>query len=341
MKRILLGILICAICVLSVQAEPWAELEESVAAREGRILQRRSVNNDGDAEEAVTPSKQAKEPNKPGKVTILPLILQGKPVKISIYPPSSLDTEPYQAAKEVVLEAYNDWFKNAVNVIKSEHREREFADVLPILKRGVKIMFVDFADSKNEDVWIDFEPTLEKLQKSCQCSSCLGCESSGRNDFSISVTVSADGDYSTLVHELGHTLGFADAYEAGYQKNASKTHRSEQLISFSVMSTENNELTPDDADGLINMIDSRTIYAKKKQYPKDWKKHLSPRILKGWNSLLRYASGSSVDHYRMGTSAKVLQQMQQERNLKTPVRNNPQPTIKRNANTGVKTSFKK
>ena len=293
--------------------DPWAELEEAVAAREGRPMQQGLINNGGSTHDASDSSEKANKPNQPGKVTVLPAIIAGRPLTVSIYPPSSFsDEERYEIAEKLVQVAYNDWFSNAVDWIEYEHREKEFADVLPLLRQGVKIEFVDFLDAKDNDIWISFDDTLERMREACQCDSCLGCEASGAEGFSMVVHLFAGGAYSTVVHELGHTLGLADAYEGGYEQNASKTHRSEQRIFVSVMDAGDNELSGDDADGLINMIDSWKIYAMKKQHPIDWQKYISPRILKGWDSLLRYKNGTSLDRYRMGTSEKVLQQTQQK-----------------------------
>ena len=281
--------------VLSVHASQWAESEGSVTAREGQPSESDQSHN---GRKKNADNSQGKEQIPVDKMTVLPRILQGKPIRVAIYPPSPKDTEKYQQAQEKVRQAYNAWFQNAVNIIESpsQHREQEFADVLPTLKQGVTIEFVDFL-SGTQDVWVALDDTVERTQQSCKCSQCLGCESPGEGGKSIRITV-PNGYDNVLLHEIGHTLGLADAYKNGYKKNASKTHRSKKRTEDTTMSAGGlRDLRADDADGLINIIDSWNIHDSKK---------LSDRVTKGWDSLDRNEkTGSSVDRYIMGTSETI------------------------------------
>ena len=108
-----------------------------------------------------------------------------------------------------------------------------------------------------------------------------------------------------LAHEIGHTLGLADEGAKGkYGEGASTTHRSAKGAGFSIMDSIHG-LTDDDADGLINMIDSWRIFDAQKKHPKDWQKRISARVLNGWDSLLQ-VNGKHFDRYKMGTSETLL-----------------------------------
>jgi len=312
MKRMLLLGLLFVFGALAVQAvpAPWAEGEEATAAREGRRPQHYRVSN---REEAWADKirREARENfriRNPEKVSVLPLLLAGKTLKVSVYPPSSTNTEKHRWAQNLVRNAYNDWFKNAADTIKNRARSKEFADVLPVLKRGVAIAFVDFVSTPG-DVWVAVEETLEDVREECECDTCVGCESPGSEKYPMNIVVAEKGKYSDLLHEIGHTFGFEEAYdltEEDFQKN---TYRSAQLVTDTVMHTKDTSLTPDDADGLINMIDSWTIKAMKDKYPQDWCEHISSRVRNGWDSLHRGKNGKSTDRYAMGTTVKNLSKL--------------------------------
>ena len=298
MKRMLAGVLWCVLSVPCVHAmDPWAELKGSVAVREneGKLFSQ-----------------------KPETQTLIPKILRGEPVRVNIEVSWQMNELACERTKEMVHEAYNAWFQNAANTIKAQHREQEFQDVLPTLQKGVPLKFNCVAAGSKPapaDVTVSFKEYLEDVQKEYGDASVLGFRTKGKNGEPMKVVVPmrpsknqnlAQRD-NILVHELGHTLGIADAYEEGYQKNASNTHRSQHREKQSVMnSSAYYGLKPDDADGLINVIDAWTVHHKKQQYGSAWKKHISQRVLKGWDGLDRNEkTGTSKDHYQMGTSEQV------------------------------------
>ena len=309
MKRILCVSFLLLCGTLGVRAVPWAEMENSVAVREERRPEARTtMHREEQKADAIRRENREKfRIAHPEKVTILPLILSGQRIKVSVYPPSSTEEEKHSAAEELVRKAYNAWFQNAVEKIQEADRSKEFADILPILSRGVPIQFVDFVDNQ-EDVWVAIEDTLEKVEKACGEDS-VGCEAPGTEESSISVTVFEYGRYSDLLHELGHTLGLDEAY-VSKKEFMSHTNRSDKLINDTVMNTHDTPLTADDADGLINIIDAWRIKKTQTQYPADWCKHIPSRVKNGWDSLHKEKNSRSVQRYAMGNSASLLPDVQ-------------------------------
>lgn len=277
-------------------ADPWAERAVVVAARENQ-----------------TRSDQTAK--KPEEVTVLPRILEGQPVRVNIEGTWVMSAQTCDKLKDRVRVSYNSWFQNASNLIRAQRREQEFGDVLPTLRRGVPLdLHCGQAGSSNTpaDVTVHYKPTVEEVRKVCG-ENAVGCQAMGGKGEPMRIVVPLVGSKEVpiemvdraLVHELGHTLGMADTYPGAYQKDASAKYRSKQQTSRTVMSGTVG-LSPDDADGLINMIDAWNIHRMKQEYRLNWEKHASPRVLKGWGGLNRDArTGSSMERFRRGTSEKI------------------------------------
>ena len=293
----------------SLSATQWAEHINSVRAREEDNTQRTQTRQPLPEPEELTPEIQKTQQENPSKFTVLPLILEGDVLKVSIY---VLDEELENWAENLVWNAYNDWFDNAVKWIDIWKQRSEFGDIMPILERGVEIDFIPFGSGEKgdpwpEDVWMFFPEDAQDAQNYCHCSNCAGCIRFGGGLTSLTVVMPRRGSYGTLLHEIGHTLGLADIYKEGFEKNASQIYCSKDPIKWTIMNAVEEELTCDDADGLINIIDAWTVYNLKQKYPQSWSKYVSPRVLNGWNSLCRKKKdGRPVDRYVMGTSATVL-----------------------------------
>lgn len=312
MKRILLFSLLTVFGVLALQAaapDPWAEDDMSVAAREGRRpMARAELKQKETREEAI--KRKARDEFRvahPEKVTLIPMILRGEIVKIGVYPPSLADADKYRWATDLVYHAYRDWFKNAVDTITKSNRRKEFADVLPILKKGVSMQFVDFV-GKQYDVWVSLEEDLKIIEKECGEGS-VACEFPGTEEIPISVEVYEKGNYSDLLHEIGHTLGLGEAYDPE-EEFMLHTHRSKQQITETVMHVHDTPLTADDADGLINIIDSWRIKQMQQRYPSNWCQYVPARVKNGWDSLHKGQDGQSTDRFAMGTSESLLSEAQ-------------------------------
>ena len=130
---------------LALQAEsPWAEERDSVSVRNGEM----PLNHRIDKEKELEPREKVKgmyRLSHPEKINLLPLILKGQTLKISVYPPDDVEEEKLWAAQKKVRRAYNDWFTNAAEIIKRQNRTAEFEDILPTLEWGIPIQFVAFA----------------------------------------------------------------------------------------------------------------------------------------------------------------------------------------------------
>ena len=305
MKRILMSVLVCMLSVLSVHAmDPWAEEKQSVEQREDESSWFPLVRD--------------------GEASILPKILRGEPLKVYIeFSSWPMGERGCATATQMVQDAYNAWFQNAANLIKAQHREKEFQDVLsmPMFQKGVSIEFncvPTGTKARLGDVTVFLTKSLKEVKeqriKDGGKGDALGYQQDGFFGKGKKVVAPAVAHQElnqeqverVLIHELGHTLGIADAYDRGYKKFASNTHRSQHREYRTIMySGVYYGLQPDDADGLINIIDSWKIHYAKQKYGSDWKKHVSARVIKGWDGLDRWQRGTSKDRYREGTSTTV------------------------------------
>lgn len=234
------------------------------------------------------------------KLTLLPIILRGEPINVGI---SYLGSDPSDYSDYIlnqfneVNKAFNAWFSNAAEKIKEQKREEEFQDMLEILEKGVSLERDKPTGAGNrvffvEHLRIYFVQRRDLLKKNCP-EDAIGCLVPGDEQHPMMIFVLED-DYSTLLHEVGHALGVADASKRGYKENASDEVASAKRTEETVMSDkEDAQLTADDADAIINIIDLMR------------KDDVEPRVQKGWKSLNRI-NGKPVDCYAWGSSVKFL-----------------------------------
>lgn len=275
MKRILLLGVLVIFGALALQAEsPWATHVDV-----GVKLQDVPGEDSEDEDEKLE------------DMTLLPVILEKGSLKVAVAFDGLLDLEDVQ-------KAYNQWFANAAAAIRRQKREEEFEDVLETLDKGVTIEPVKYLSDDPRDLQVSFEPDEETIAKVCEENQLVACRQYGPG-IPQKVFVIRD-HYSDLLHELGHTLGIADAYKEGYEANASDGFRSRKWEKNSVMSDgEDAQLTDDDADALINVIDQMRYYIAKLD------ERMSSRVRYGWKSL-HQKNGKPVDCYAWGTSVKFL-----------------------------------
>lgn len=305
MKRIVIGTLMCVLALGAQAKEPWAELERVVQARE------KEASSMG-LGALLFLDENSSSRLRVEDLTVLPKILDRIPLQINVAVSWGMSAQACEYAKGKVQAAYNAWFEHAANEIQAQHREQEFQDILPILQRSVPIMFncVEDPDSPAPaDVTVDFRIGLHQILLECGKRR-MACVKHKHGKPMRAVVPAMAQELSkdlieiALLHEIGHTLGLADAYEEGYKKNASEEYRSQQRETYSVMN--NFYLKQDDADGLINIIDAWTIHMLKQRHPLMWRKYASARILQGWDSLHRdEKTAKPVDRYREGTSKTV------------------------------------
>lgn len=285
----LLGVLLLA-GALGAWAAPWAETRGSEFARQF-------------PQEVTAHNLQRKN------FTLLPQILAGEPVRVRIQVPGATQEDDYKQAQQDIQYAYNDWFANAASWIREQKRTQEFADVLPLLKQPVRLEFVSSDTRVPEgiapvDVELLLFDTVGEVRVACACTQCNGCRCPGQGDEATRI-ITQRYDYQGLLHEVGHTLGLADAYPEGYDRNASPNYRSQERRDLSVMGIELTLLTEDDADGLINLVDAWTVSQAQQTYPQDWRAHLSERVLNGWDSFVLDVNQIPQDRYQLGTSQTV------------------------------------
>lgn len=194
----------------------------------------------------------------PGERYLLKPVLEGKSIKIFL--DSGEESEETLAQyREKIKEAYNNWFLNAAKEIRKSGRTQEFADILPVLDKGIPLEFVP----SGEDIIVEFVDRRE-VARLCgaQAAACYIFEGpkiyvpknprgtrSFLNPFGIS---SGKNLFRSLLHEIGHSLGFSDQY-AQARLNTHPIYHGDKTNSTIMNKAVG--LTCDDADGMINLID--------------------------------------------------------------------------------------
>jgi hypothetical protein len=185
---------------------------------------------------------------------LLPLVL-GEPVKVYLWIEEEEPRE-FEDYANVIKQAYQQWFDNAANRVIRSGRKEEFQDVLPYLQRPVS---VEVVRSEEADLKILVYQRFKNFklienQEKKRRDFYLGIYSHSKKTIEISKKISLQRNKYVLMHELGHSLGFADQYYA-------ERWRADEVYSSSsvntIMNDDINKLTCDDADGLINLIDQK------------------------------------------------------------------------------------
>ncbi len=163
--------------------------------------------------------------------------------------------------RQLVAQSYNTWFTHTAQTIRKSGRENEFADILPLLDRGIQVEFVN--DLAQADIRVIITKNLKILRENCGPNN-LGCYVYSP-DFSEQpiLFLSAHTPFyfrrdstSFALHEIGHSLGLSDQYISflsGGRNNSDAVHSTPNTPA-SIMKRAR-RLTCDDADGIINLID--------------------------------------------------------------------------------------
>lgn len=190
-----------------------------------------------------------------GEGHLLRSFLQGKTVRITLW----IENERYgefERFSHFIIQSYQSWFDNAAKRIIKKRREQEFADVLPYLQRPLSIEVVRGEDA---DMKVKVYATRKNMRKDVykedwkERIDCLGVYSQIEKFIAISKQHSIRQPKEVLLHEIGHSLGFADQYYRARWR-ADEVYSSNSLDSI-MNGEETSRLTCDDADGLINLID--------------------------------------------------------------------------------------
>lgn len=201
----------------------------------------------------------ADAPKTMGERYLLPQILAGKPVRIFVDAPGASDKD-YAKYQEILAKSYNKWFTGTADVIRSAKREQEFADIMPLLQKGVNVEFVDHASAA--DIWAHILPWSEVRWK---CGpSAGGCYQRREGEtpdlflpkdhFVLKVLSSGQLGLSRVgLHEVGHSLGLSDQYDKA--KDSTSHHRYSSAQSGKGVMSSLKKFSCDDADGIVNLID--------------------------------------------------------------------------------------
>ncbi len=204
-------------------------------------------------------------------------LLKGEPLTVLIWKSARNKRRDYDTS---VMAAFDAWFSSAKKLIEKRRRSAEFADVMPLLNR--KILFnVNYTVGEakvlppGDSLSINIFDTLERVQEECEDRNAVGCMAPWDNDRLIIMYKDDPEFQTTLEHELGHVFGLEDEYISPKKMDVT-THRSqrrarEKTRGGSIM-LRSKQVTCDDVDGLINIIDK-------------WYECSSARAQNGWDSL--------------------------------------------------------
>jgi len=176
-----------------------------------------------------------------------------------------------------VSRAFTDWTQGSVSLINESGRGVEFKDISEILSKPVKLQEVpcgkikgddnDFSDAflavnrkrkqrDTADVHFVFSDTKAQTLNdgSVEYGWYAAAQKDSRGQYSAQVIfiTSHKDRYVTLLHEIGHAIGLSDQYLDGRYNSNPRYGTSQERAS--VMNDEN-QITCDDADGIINLLD--------------------------------------------------------------------------------------
>ncbi|MBP5403641.1 MAG: hypothetical protein J6Y17_00945 [Elusimicrobiaceae bacterium] len=195
-------------------------------------------------------------PSKTGEKYLLRKILNGQTLSIGLQRDAYTDKH-YDKLSRLIVDSYNDWFFNAARHIEQSGREAEFADILPILRQGVRVQMSE----QGSDVNFVFMP-FKEVQWQCGRGA-GGCYT--LNEPIPHIYLPADTGLLKVLslgreskkrlgtHEIGHSLGFSDQYFQARSINSDVIYGSTE--ERDTIMQHAGHLTCDDADGMINLID--------------------------------------------------------------------------------------
>ena len=187
--------------------------------------------------------------------------IKGEPIRYFV----SEDISPEEEA--IIIKNFQKWPQKILQRIAKAGREEEFKDIIPLLRRPV---------------------ILEKAGKENDIGFVITQEDSGEESDSgwffpnprLIAVAKQYREYFEIItlHEIGHFFGLADQYEnargnshAEYSSDISKEYGS--VMQGGMRS----QITCDDADGFINVLDLRLAQYNEGKF--------SERASKGWGSL--------------------------------------------------------
>jgi len=204
--------------------------------------------------------------------------------------------------EKIFVENIKKWPREVARIITEESNDRtnEFQDVLPILQRDVSVQKVK-PTSMPRNIFLDFFPP-EKAKKICKDEDATGCVKndlpcpSGASKHCPGIFISEKTrqhrkDFTnTLLHEVGHFYGLGDQYDpnrANSHPEYSSNVNEEEGALMQGSDVTDGQITCDDADGLINLLD--VLLAKRNNG------QFSKRARDGWKSLCKSSKNIYVE----------------------------------------------
>ncbi len=200
--------------------------------------------------------------------------------------------------RKAASQAYNAWFKESANTIAQQGRQQEFGTLYNRLVQGVNTNRL----GANPDVKVAIV-SPEQLKKTCghEAQGCAVIGDTVPTIYMLPRTPQNEQAWqSTLLHEVGHTLGLDEQYDRdnSHNQDVSRIRSSSERYPGSIMNnTDNRSITCDDATGLINIIDHHASGTYNRQN-------------KEWSSLCQ----NSKDKYKNGKRVGAEQQTHITRN---------------------------
>ena len=166
---------------------------------------------------------------------------------------------------KLIENAFNIWFEDTKNMIVKDGREKEFNDIINILKEKVSLKRVrKFADA---DIVFTFVNDVDK-HCSRKAGGCISWKKFTDNNKIFAYVIipnplkntknySEDKVFHVLTHEIGHYFGLTDQfYLENYKKNYTIYNNPRIGYKKSIMGASYIiGLDCDDVDGFINLID--------------------------------------------------------------------------------------
>jgi hypothetical protein len=205
--------------------------------------------------------------------------LTGKPISFALTFQPAVSPEEEQVLRAQLIPqiqaAFSAWpAQTRARILQEASRKKEFKDILELLGRPVRFQLLqepetaeitfDFDDEK----WAAFTFDKEDLSKQKHIRA-------GNPTF-FKGTEEADKLPFYLLHEIGHYYGLGDRYQEGIWGNSPTYSTTGDTDGGAIMaSSRGTELTCDDVDGFINLLDLTQFLMKGK-----WSK----RATNGWQS---------------------------------------------------------
>ena len=192
---------------------------------------------------------------------LMPQLISGAPVRVLLeLLPTDEDKRPQY--EELIAQIYDRWFSETAQIIRSEGREQEFADVLEILDRGISVVFPKQGQAVDIRIYIlpfkEVQSACGYLASGCYINPYKAQEKPiiylPKNQFLLKFLSGGEINLSRIgMHEVGHSLGLSDQYKKAKDRTSHARYAS-AAAGKSIMN-RSRSITCDDADGIVNLID--------------------------------------------------------------------------------------